>query len=476
MEETCVVRGLPWIPPVSDVLTKSINMWERLHHRRRMRTLPFLAVAGWMLSLWSVSGAAEPEASRNRIIALLDDARANANEPPPSATVTQAHAHVSGERFVAPVMTASHAIALPPLPDPIEEGEYLPEVESVNTNPNFELAPVPAVEDSSQLAPEPTLAVTDDCPDCWQDEIYIDPLAEPGGPGLVAVANLETWGWNHQTGDFGLGSQQVPFALFDIDSAKPLSQLRLRFDSRYGLAFPDRSEYFWAEPELGPKLPEHSVDYQRYSVRQEIGGESFSVFTEVPLLSIDPVVNPNTTGLGDVIVGQKFLLTNAKNRKWQVAQILTTVLNTGSIHRGLGNGNTALEPGILVRRTLSETTYLHGELKYWIPLGADPKHSGEILRYGLGLSTVAYQTDCFAMMPTLEVITHTVTTGQKTTPTGEVVDVDGETFSNLLFGTRYAWGPPGDLGLFEIGVAGGFLLGNDGFDDARMTFDFRWSF
>ena len=450
-------------------------MLERFHYRR-VWALSISAVAIVLLSLVTTAIAEDHSASRERIIALLDDARANANAgtvptvPTPTPTPTP--------KATATVRTASHFIEVPPLPDPINIEDYIPEVEAapVEVNPNFELAPVPAVEESSPLVPEPELAVADDCPECWQDGVYIDPLAEPGGPGLCAVANLETWGWNHQTGDFGLGSQQVPFALFDIDSAKPYTQLRLRIDNRYGMSTPDRAEYFWANPALGPKQPEQSLDFQRYSVRQEIGGEAFGVFTEVPLLSIDPVINPNTTGLGDIRVGQKFLLTNAKNRKWQVAQILTTVLNTGSIHRGLGNGNTAFEPGILVRRTLSETTYLHGELKYWIPIGANPKHSGEVLRYGLGLSTVAYQTDCFAMMPTVEVITHTVTSGQKTTPSGNLVDVDGETFTNLLFGTRYAWGPPSDLGLFEIGIAGGCLVGNDGFDEARMTFDFRWSF
>ncbi len=452
----------------------SNTMWELFEFRPRIQVLSHLAVAILILSGSQFCMAEDSEAARDRITALFDEARAHYRVSETDSVGVSSQS----DQFMTPVVTVSHFVEVPPLPDPINEEDYLPEVElaPVDTNPNFELAPVPELQHSTEVTPSPTLVVADDCPECWQDGVYVDPLAEAGGPGLAAVANIETWGWNHQTGDFGLGSQQVPFALFDIDFVKPLSQLRLRFDSRYGLSLPDRAEYFWAEPALGPKLPEHSVDYQRYSVRQEIGGESFGVFTEVPLLSIDPVVNPNTTGLGDVIVGQKMLLTNAKNRKWQVAQILTTVLNTGSIHRGLGNGNTALEPGILVRRTLSETTYLHGEVKYWIPLGADPKHSGQILRYGLGLSTVAYQTDCFAMMPTLEVITHTVTSGQKTLPSGELVDVDGETFSNLLFGTRYAWGPPGDLGLFEVGVAGGFLFGNDGFDDGRVTLDFRWNF
>ncbi|MCA9073263.1 MAG: transporter, partial [Planctomycetaceae bacterium] len=303
-----------------------------------------------------------------------------------------------------------------------------------------------------------------------------DPLAEPDGPGIRAIADLDSWGWNHQTGDFGLGSQQVPFALFDIDTVVPYPSVRLRIDNHYGLALPDRAEYFWAEPNVGPKNAEQSVDYQRYSVRQEIGGDSFAFFTEAPLISLDPVINPNTTGMGDLIVGQKMLLTNPKNRKWQVAQILTTVFNTGSAHRGLGNGNTALEPGLLIRRTLSETTYLHGELKYWIPLGGDPQHSGEVLRYSVGLSTVAYQTDDFAAMPTLELVTRTVTSGKKTLPNGQLADVDGETFSNLLFGSRFAWGPPDDLGLIEFGIAGGLLLGDNGFYDSRVLFDFRLNF
>ncbi len=275
---------------------------------------------------------------------------------------------------------------------------------------------------------------------------------------------------------YGIGSRQVPFALFHIDSVEPLSQIRLRADFANGLKTPDRAERFWAVAPVGPAQPERNVNYQIFSVYSETGGDSFSAFTEVPLVFMNADVNGDTTGLGNITVGQKFLLTNPKNRRWQIAQIMRTYLPTGSSSRGLGNGLTALEPGLLFRYRRSERTYFHGELKYWIPLGGDPTHSGQVVQYGTGMSHVLWQTDERAIMSTLELIGSTIGDGQATLPDGTLRRVNGDTFFSILPGIRTTLGPSGDLGLLEVGISSGLTFGDPGWYDSRVLFDVRWSY
>lgn len=275
---------------------------------------------------------------------------------------------------------------------------------------------------------------------------------------------------------FGIGSRQVPFALFHIDPVEPLSQIRLRADFANGLKTPDRAERFWAAPPVGPAQPERKVNYQTFSVYSETGGDHFAAFTEVPLVFMNADVNGDTTGVGNITIGQKFLLTNPNNRRWQIAQIMRTYLPTGSSSRGLGNGLTALEPGLLFRYRRSERTYLHGEFKYWIPLGGDPRHAGQVVQYGTGMSHVLWQTDERAVMSTLELIGTTIGDGQATLPNGTVRRANGDTFFSILPGIRTALGPSGDLGLFEVGISSGLTFGDAGWYDSRFLCDFRWSY
>lgn len=345
------------------------------------------------------------------------------------------------------------------------------------------LVPLPDPPLPTAIPPAPLPSPTDVLRDPGAEGPPVAPLVppEPGCPGCRPGASAmggETGGYRIGAADdhFGMGSRQAPFATFHIDPVQPLSQIRLRADFASGLQSPDRAERFWAAPPVGPAQAERNVDYQTFSLYSEVAGDHFSAFTEVPLVSLQADVNGDTTGLGNIIVGQKFLLTNSKNRNWQIAQILRTYLPTGSAERGLGNDLTALEPGLLFRYRCSDQFYVHGELKYWIPLGGDPNFSGRVLQYGAGISTVLWQTDNRAIMPTLEFIGSTIGDGQATLPSGAIVPNNGDTFFSVLPGVRVAVGPSGDLGLFEIGASGGVTFGDPGWYDSRFLFDFRWSF
>ena len=282
-------------------------------------------------------------------------------------------------------------------------------------------------------------------------------------------------GVHEETCDFGIGHDRVMLAPFFVELTQPFNHYRAGIDVVSGLQFPDRAEYFWAAPPKGRTTPEREVNYQDLRLKVEMGGDKFSVATDLPVRLLDPAVNDNTGGFSDMNVTQKAVMVDGDY--WQVSQFFRTYFNTGSARKGLGTGHISLEPGVLGRYKWNEQTYLHGELLYWFPLGgANPIFAGERLRSGVGVSTVLYETDMFAAIPTLELVGWYFYDGAKTLPDGSIVNIDGEGFVNIHPGVRFVLGPRGDLGLFEFGVAGGLGLGEERLYDSILRVELRWSY
>jgi hypothetical protein len=279
--------------------------------------------------------------------------------------------------------------------------------------------------------------------------------------------------------DIGVGRERLPFALSEIDSSQPLNNMRLRFDSAYNLPTPDRAEVFWSKPGRGPSpLPaETSVDYQDIRFLTEIASQRFSASTEIPLRFLNPTVFPNNGGLGDIIVATKTVLVDGK--ALQLTQIMKIQMNTGAPKSGRGSGHMAMEPGLIARYKWRPDTYLHGELKFMFPLGGSPDFSGEVLRYGLGIAHVYYETDTFAVIPTLEFVSWSVLTGKKTVSgtTGPVaVNVDGENILNVYPGVRLVHDGAGDFGMFEVGLSSGLSVTKEHWYNELLRLDLRWSY
>lgn len=266
-------------------------------------------------------------------------------------------------------------------------------------------------------------------------------------------------------------------APFFLDVTQPFNNVRVQLASTYGFKTPNRSEFLWAAPPQGPEPPESNLDYLDFRIMNELApGDSFSIQTEIPLRSLDPEVNPNTTGLGDMNVATKLKMVDG--RYWQITQLFRTHINTGSPRKGLGTGHVSLEPGVLARYEWNERLYFHGDMRFWIPIAADPQFSGPAIRYGVGASYVAYDTDTFAVLPTFEMVGWNFLDGLKTLPNGAVVPVDGDSTFAILPGIRFVLGPTGDLGLFEAGIAGGagFDDNHDGWFDSKFLLELRWSY
>lgn len=274
-------------------------------------------------------------------------------------------------------------------------------------------------------------------------------------------------------GGIGIGHERVMFAPFFIDSAEPFTHLSLQYENGWDMRKPDRSEYFWAAPNTGPG-PERSVDVMTLTARMEAAAERASAIFAVPLRAVDPELNPNTSGIGDLTVGGKVVLVSGKD--WVVTQQTLTYINTGPASRGMGTGHVSFEPGLLARYRWTNEMYFHGQLRYVIPVSGTDDFPGEVLIWGAGTSWIWRETDAFAVLPTFEVVGISFLDGQRTTAAGAITDVDGETTIEFLPGVRFVLGPQGDLGLPEFGISGGASVGDSGWFSGRLLIDVRWSY
>jgi hypothetical protein len=258
--------------------------------------------------------------------------------------------------------------------------------------------------------------------------------------------------------------------------------VRLEGAARYRT--PDIVEYFWAKTPNGrgptnplfPGLAEESVNYFDLLMTSELGGGRASVVTQLPIRSLDPVINANTVGLGDMSVGTKLVMLSGEN--WRLTQIFRTYINTGAVSHGLGTGHVSLEPGFAFAWRPGNRTAWHGELKYWVPLGADPAHAGQILRYGVGVNRVLYENDRFALMPSFEAVAFTVQDGQRTdrdpaTGLPLTTELDGDTIVNLYPGL---WMMFEDRSKFDVGISSGFRVTGDQLYDQLIRFDLRFGY
>jgi hypothetical protein len=269
-----------------------------------------------------------------------------------------------------------------------------------------------------------------------------------------------------------------------IDPAIPFTHFRLRFDAAYDDNRPDRAGFFYPQCGCnngghgpGPNIPETSVDYQEISSYLEIAvSDRASGFIEVPVRFLNPDLNADATGLGDINAGAKYALI-ASPDTYLTAQ-LRTYFPTGEASKGLGNGLYALEPGLLGHQQMGRFA-LDGEVQDWIPLTTDKFMDGSdwvgnIIRYGLGVSYLALDNPRFRIIPVAEFVGWTVLAGKETEvpsaaaseaaiaaamngttlPPGTVgvKDASGDTIVNLKVGVRFGFGSFQETG---------FLSGSD---------------
>jgi len=227
-----------------------------------------------------------------------------------------------------------------------------------------------------------------------------------------------------------------------IDNPIPADQLLLRYDAGYDFRTPNRAEFFYAKPRPagGPGLPraERSVDFQDViAVLEAACDQRWSVFVEVPVRFLNPEVNANTAGLGDVSAGFKYAFWEGE------AGVATFQLRayapSGDAGRGLGTRHTTLEPTLLGFKPLGKKLSLLGEFRVWIPVGGTD-FAGPVFRYGVGLRYDLLRTESLRLAPLVEFVGWTVLDGKESrlTPGGVpvVLDAAGTSIVNVKAGYR----------------------------------------
>ncbi len=270
--------------------------------------------------------------------------------------------------------------------------------------------------------------------------------------------------------DKGIGHERVMYAPLVLDTAVGTPNVALKFRSDRGLATPDRLEYYWATPGRGPAA-ESRVDILDSVLRMELGNSRAMLLTEYTMRAVNPERNDNTVGFGDMVIGAKGLVIDGRCTK--VATIFRTYLKTGPDHRGLGTGHVSLEPGLLWRHQWRPATFLHGELKYWLPIAGTRGVAGDVLKTGFGVSTIWRESDCSALLPTLEFSTYSFLAGGTTDSLGASRHVNGDFAAEIFPGLRYVLVPHSDLGMIEFGTAFGATVADRNWFDNRAIFEIR---
>jgi hypothetical protein len=258
-----------------------------------------------------------------------------------------------------------------------------------------------------------------------------------------------------------------------IDNAAISNMFRFRFDAANNNTLPDRAEFFYGQAGLlgnqatGLLAPETSVDYQEFRPYFERAvTNNFSLFAETAVRLINPDVNDNTAGFGDLITGFKASLYEC-NGKYLTGQ-LKVYAPTGDADRGLGTGHASLEPGLLYLGQMNDRFVLQSEFRAWIPLSDSQvtgrgNYSGTVLRYGIGagydLLVLDNRCNRRRLTSTFEAVGWTITDGLALDSTNaaqgpQLIDVDGDTIANLKSGLRYTSGAQSIATSYGVAVTG----------------------
>lgn len=226
-----------------------------------------------------------------------------------------------------------------------------------------------------------------------------------------------------------------------IDSAAIQNQVRFRADATYGANKINRGEYIWAWPSAvsnGPPNVESNVDYQKFSAYFEYAlFSNASAFFEAGVLSLNPEINQNTSGVGDIQAGFKYGIVQECDTL--VTFQMKFYADNADAARGLGTGHFSVEPGLLF---LHQTDYvvLEGELKHWASIDGTDPFEGSLIQYGLGASSSLEPWGLPEVRPVVELVGWTFVNGRadRINSNGfvEAEDAEGHTIINAKFGTR----------------------------------------
>ena len=284
---------------------------------------------------------------------------------------------------------------------------------------------------------------------------------------------------------------------FMIDSPRPQTMLRVKYDRWSNITTPDRGGFFWAQANgkgLGPSplrlaqsgsgikppVPQPvfvNIDEGTYSMEAGAAGK-MAFFLNFPYR----LVNTNDTyaggaGFGNMSLGTKSVLIDTE------LLLLTfqfkTYMPIGNASRGTGLGVVRLEPSLIWSTKLSEKTFFQGQLGEWVPLGGT-NYFGSVL-----LSKFSLNHELTEIIPNvpligvLEMDGWTFQSGRYTqlfyTPNKQIATVtrsaNTQSYWNIGPGARIAFSNKADLGFGLL-----FGMGSQSWGNPIVTVDLRWMY
>lgn len=234
---------------------------------------------------------------------------------------------------------------------------------------------------------------------------------------------------------------------FYLDSAKPVTQTRFRYDAIIGGNAPTQGGYFWGSGAGGPgNVPFTAHDL---TMENEIAIDRFSFFVSTPFRI---TVGTNGAGYSDMRLGTKSLLIDSELLLFSFQ--FSTILPTGIPTTGGGNGNVGLEPSVLSTLKITNGTYFQAQLAEWI--GVLTQESVFHYHFSLNHAMVLSRQD-MQLIGTMEF--------------GSYVFPTGPTFYNLGPGVRFQF-----CRKVDIGFGMQFAVSDNHFFDQMYTTELRWRF
>jgi hypothetical protein len=288
---------------------------------------------------------------------------------------------------------------------------------------------------------------------------------------------------------------------FFVDAARPITQMRVRWDAGLDFTFPDRAEFFWARADgkgkgpngvdpsrtaivpgtnpvrtiqtqyPAPYLGETKLRYNELSLYTEGAADKFSLSLEMPYLSVDPDINAHAAGFGDLIIGTKSLLLDCPLMQFSFQ--FKTFVPTGNFTKGLGTGHVSLEPSLLLALRLTASTYFQAQLSEWIPIGGDPSYEGSILHYHFAVNHILWRPiHDVQLIGSLEFNGYSFQTGQFTDPTlGPWQKAGDDAYLSAGPGLRLVI-----CDRIDFGAAAAFAVNDHHGPEQLYRTEFRWRF
>jgi hypothetical protein len=267
-------------------------------------------------------------------------------------------------------------------------------------------------------------------------------------------------------------------AAFFVDGARPITQMRLRWDDSFGIPRPDRAEY-WAAQEgvKGPKNTIRTLDVEEFSLYNEAAVSRFGLFVQIPYREVDLFGDPAVaagTGFADMQIGTKSLLLDCE--LLQITFQFKTFIPIGTTGTGVSTGHVSLEPALVFGLKLAPGTYLQGEAAYWIPLGGDSGFQSDVFHAHLSLNQMLYRfLPDVQLIGTCEISEWSIISGNYTFGTdangNSIVVNSSGSMVNAGFGLRL-----NICDKIDFGVGTQFHLSGNRWYDNEVRAEFRWRF